>query len=290
MRTLRCPWSSEESRVSTYAERVEAPGAVEPATGLAFIELSHPWDFLTPVWPGHPTPAVQRAASHASHGVLTHKIVTTMHAGTHVNAPIHHVPGAQRVGELDLSRFFGSAVVIGLDKGEWGLIEPADLEAAEPKIQPQDVVLINTGWHRHYGDTQHYFGHGPGLSAAAADWLVERDVKLVGIDTGSVDHPLATSLASQRNGPLIPYLPSLYRERTGRDPKQDFPAWNPAHKTLLAAGIPTIENVGGDIDALTGGRCTVVAFPWDWREGDASIIRLMAVLDPTGDYRLAAGS
>jgi len=115
-------------------------------------------------------------------------------------------------------------------------------------------------------------------------------VKLVGVDTACVDHPLATSLGPHRNGPQIKYLLPEYKDATGREAIDDFPKWNPAHRTLLAAGIPTIENVGADLDAVTGKRCTFQGFPWRWLEGDACVIRLTAIFDPSGAYRLEAGT
>jgi kynurenine formamidase len=175
-----------------------------------------------------------------------------------------------------------------LEKGEWELVEPGDLEAG-PEVRRGDIVIVNTGWHRRYADSQEYFGHGPGLSPAAAQWLVDRGAKLVGVDTATVDHPLATSLGPHRNGPLIKHLPARYEAKTGRAAKGDFPDWNPAHRLLLGAGIPTIENVGGDVDAVTGRRCTFHAYPWYWPEGDACIVRLVAILNPGGDYRMEPG-
>ena len=48
----------------------------------------------------------------------------------------------------------------------------------------------------------------------------------------------------------------IHREFTGRDPKEDFPYWEDAHKTLMVkGGIPGIENIGGDLDKVTGKRC-----------------------------------
>jgi kynurenine formamidase len=264
--------------------------AIEPGTRLAFVELSHPWGPHTPAFPGFPDILVYRVATHATHGVMTQQVRTVMHNGTHVNAPIHLVQRGLGVGELPLDRFFGTGVVVDIAKGEWELIERADLEQAAADVHAGDMVILNTGWHHHYSDSIEYFGHGPGLGKTAAEWLVERGVKLVGIDTATIDHPMATSLAGHRNGPLIKELPRRYRSRTGRDPEHDFPEWNPAHRLLLESGIPTIENVGGDVDAVSGLRCALHAYPWHWPEGDACGTRLMAILDPTGDYRLADGS
>jgi kynurenine formamidase len=269
-------------------EAASARGVVEPGSGLEFVELSHEWGSHTPVYPGFPDIVIFRLATHANHGVMSQQVRTVMHNGTHINAPVHLVQGGPGVGELALDRFFGTGPVLGIPKGEWELIEPDDLEAAGD-VGPGDMVMINTGWHHRYSDSMEYFGHGPGLSGAAARWLVERKIKLVGIDTATIDHPMATSLAGHRGGPIVKELPRQYRAATGHDPEQDHPDWNIAHKTLLEAGIPTIENVGGNVDAVTGLRCAFHAYPWFWPEGDACVTRLTAILDPSGTYRLADG-
>jgi kynurenine formamidase len=262
---------------------------VDPKSGLEFYELSHRWGMYTPIHPGYEEIKLERITHHAKQGVMTHKIVTIFHTSTHVNAPIHLIPGAAAVGDLALDRFFGTGVVLSIPKRKWQLVEPRDLEKARPEIRPGDIVLINTGWHRRYSDSKEYFGHAPGLSKKAAEWLVKKKVKLVGVDTACVDHPLATSLGPHRNGPQIKYLLPEYEAATGREAIADFPEWNAAHRVLLGAGIPTVENVGGDLNLLNGKRCTFQGFPWKWHEGDACVIRLVAMLDPKRRNRLEPG-
>jgi kynurenine formamidase len=266
------------------------PAVVDPVSKIKFYELSHRWGMYTPIFPGYEEIKLERITHHAKQGVMTHKITTIFHTSTHVNAPIHLIPQTAAVGDLALERFFGTGVVVSIKKKKWELIEPADLERAKPKIQPDDIVLINTGWHHKYADSKEYFGYAPGLSKRAAEWLVKKQVKLVGVDTACVDHPLATSLGPHRNGPQIKYLIPEYKQATKREAIKDFPDWNPAQLTLLGAGIPTIENVGGDLDEVTGKRCTFQGFPWKWHEGDACVIRLVAMLDPSGSYRLESGA
>ncbi len=264
---------------------------VEPATGLVFVELSHEWGHYTPAYPGYRDIEVRRVATHAMHGVLTQHVRTVMHNGTHVNAPLHLAQGGLGIGEVPLERFFGNGVVLSVPKGEWEYVEPADLEAATPAVERGDVVIVNTGWHRNYSDNMEYFGHAPGLSEAAARWLAERDARFVGVDTANVDHPLATSLAQAHRfiGPLIVELPRRYRQRTGREVVDDYPGWMPAHRLLAKAGIPTVENVGGDVDAVTGKRCAFHAVPWNWPHADACLVRLVAITDPSGAYRIESG-
>lgn len=261
----------------------------EPETGLQYVELSHPWHHNQPVLPGLDELILYRSVNHAKHGVMSQKFKTTFHTSTHVNAPIHLVSGAKGVGELPLETFWGTGVVLSIPKQKWELITVEDLNAFADVVQHDDIVLINTGWHSRYSDSQDYFGHSPGLSVEAAQWFVDKKIKLLGVDTPQVDHPLATSLADHRNGPTMKRLAPEYERATGRKAKADFPNWMPAHRLLLRNDIPTIENVGGDLDVVTKRRCTFHAMPWRWNEGDACVVRLMALMDPQGSYQFESG-
>ena len=157
-------------------------------------------------------------------------------------------------------------------------------------VRPRDVVIVNTGWHKLYEDSEDYFCRAPGFVPSAGEWFVEKKVKVVGHDTQANDHPLATAIGPQRNGPLHPHLAEEYKKWSGgRDWKADFPDWEPVHRILFKNGILGIENVGGDIDKVTGRRCTFALFPWNWERGDGCIIRLVAIIDPKGSYRLERG-
>ncbi len=263
---------------------------VDPENGLAFVELSHPWGMYTPIFPGYEEIKLERITHHAKQGVMTHKIITIFHTSTHVNAPIHLIQRGAYVGDVPVDRFFGSGVILSVPKARWELVTAADLQKAKPAVTKGDIVLIVTGWHKKFSDSQEYFGEAPGLAKDAAEWLIGKGVSLVGLDTPAIDHPLATSLGLHRNGPLMKRLPKKYQNETGRDPKVDFAEWNPAHRLLLEAGIPTIENVGGDIDELLNTRCTIHAAPWRWTDGDACTVRLMALADPSGRYRIETGA
>lgn len=262
--------------------------AVDPVSGLQLFDLSHPWGHFSPIRPGLEDVRIERVAYHARHGSMTQRIAATMHVATHVNAPLHLIAGGTAVGRLALDRFFGNGVVLSIPKVKWELVTDADLEAATPAIREGDIVVVVTGWHRRYSDSQAYFGHAPGLDLSAAEWLIARKARLVAIDTPQIDHPLATSLGAHRNGPQIKNLVADYETATGRKAAADFPEWNRAHRALLRAGIPTIEQVGGDADAVAGSRCALHALPWRWTEGDACVVRLVAMRDTAGAHRLDA--
>ena len=256
--------------------------------GLEFYNLSHRFGYQSPNWPYFEDVKIERIHYMAKSGVLSQRITTSMHNTTHIDAPAHVVQGTPFIDEVPLPHFFGSGIVVSIPKKKWEPITYDDLEKAAGKIvRPRDVVIVNTGWHQQYEDSEDYFCRSPGFVPSAGEWFVEKKVKVVGHDTQANDHPLATAIGPQRNGPLHPHLAEEYKEWSGgRDWKDDFPEWEPVHRILFKNGILGIENVGGDLDKVTGRRCTFAFFPWNWDRGDGCIIRLVAIIDPKGKYRI----
>jgi isatin hydrolase len=151
---------------------------------------------------------------------VTHFIIVDEHAGTHVDAPSHFVPpegsglpgegplGEAGVEKLDLSKLIGPAAVVDLrhldGQAEPGVSPPitvAHLEAWEEehgRFQPGEVVLLLTGWSKHYlpGEPGKAFVHEPVVlqsrpawpapEAAVAIFLHERGVATIGIDAPSM--------------------------------------------------------------------------------------------------------
>jgi kynurenine formamidase len=256
---------------------------------LEFYDLSHPWGNNAPLWPYFPDVKIERFHYHAKSGVLSQQITTFMHCTTHTDAPAHVIEGTPFMDEVPLEKFFGTAVVVSIPKEKWEVITPEDLENAEPRIQKGDIVIINSGWHKFYGDNRKYFAYSPGLYKEAGDWFVDKGVKGVGVDMQALDHPLGTAIGPHGSGPLIKEVNDEYKVLHGHPVIDDFPYWEPCHRAILGNGIVGFENVGGDIDKVTGKRVTIAAFPWRWVQGDGCIVRMVAIVDPTGEYRLANG-
>ena len=143
-------------------------------------------------------------------------------------------------------------MAVSIPKEKWGIISPEDLEKAEPKIEPGDIVIINTGWHKYYGDSVKYFCYSPGLYLEAGEWLKEKGVKAVGVDQQALDHPLATAIGPHGpGGPILPWVVEEYEKETGKKVTEEFALWEPCHRQLLGNGIVGFENVGGDIDKVS---------------------------------------
>jgi kynurenine formamidase len=190
-----------------------------------------------------------------------------------MNAPLHLVQRAADLSAIPVDRFFGNGVVLSIPKKSYEIITAKDLESATPEVQQGDIVVIVTGWHHKYADALEYYGESPGLSKEAAQWLVDKDC----------------TLGPHRGGPLMNRLVDSYQKATGLNPQKEHPEWNIAHRTLLGAEIPTIEQVGGDVDLIAGKRATFVATPWKFEYGDACQVRFVAMMDPGGKCRIDSG-
>ncbi len=251
---------------------------------VKLVDLSQPFGHGSPLWPYFDEVKIERMHYHAANGVLTQWLHTPMHCSTHADSPIHVLPankleGPMYTSELPLEKYYGTGVVVSIPKEKWGVITPEDLENARPKIEKDDIVLINSGWHHQFGDNTDYFCYSAGLYKEAGEWFVEKGVKAVGVDQQALDHPLATAIGPHGPGPLRPDVCEEYKATTGRDVIEDFPLWEPCHKILLGNGIMGWENIGGDLDQVTGMRVTIAGFPIRWEGGDGSMVRLVAIVD-----------
>jgi len=176
------------------------PFTTDPYSGLRAYELSHVWNSEAPSYPGQDDVTMKRGVKHAQYGVLAWKTRTSLHTGTHMIAPYYVLQHSADLAALPPDIFFGNGVVLDIPKSSYETIDVSDLEGAAP-VREGDIVVIDTGWHHKYSDSLEYYGEAPGLTEAAANWLVAKKVKFVAMDTPFVDHPLATSMAYHRGGP-----------------------------------------------------------------------------------------
>ena len=259
------------------------------ANGLRYYDLTNYWGHGVPQWPSSANLNTRVLKFHALEGVLIQEVEAIVHRSTHMDAQLHVTENGRSLTGYDTWRFFGTGVVVSIPKGKWGVITPDDLEKATPKIQRNDILIINTGTHHLLSDSDDYYAYSPGCYKEAAEWMVERGIKMMGITVQALDHPLGTKLLDHGPGPSHPYLAEEYRKETGRDVYKDFPYWEPCHKIIMGAGIPGIENIGGDVDLITGKRCTFMAFPWRWPTGEGCPVRVIAVVDPEQKFRVESG-
>jgi kynurenine formamidase len=164
------------------------------------IDLSHPLEPATPLWPGNPptefsilaTIPAERGPTDRGIGgeavMCNHSaFLTCNHTGTHMDAPAHFYNGVRTIEQVPLEQFIGAAALVDVRKvGPRGEITPTDFAKCEAAIKATRKVIFWTGWSSRWGQDG-YFDDYPVLSEATGSWLVERGVHLVGMDTPSPD-------------------------------------------------------------------------------------------------------
>lgn len=139
-------------------------------------------------------------------GWAIEEVQAITHTGTHVDAPYHYGATsegkpARTIDEIPLEWCLAPGVVLDMrHKAAGEFIEPADLETALVKIgyqlRPLDIVLLQTGADKRL-DSPEYFAQ-PGLGRDGVLWLVERGVRVIGIDAYTLDRPFASMVADYR--------------------------------------------------------------------------------------------
>lgn len=211
-----------------------------------WVDLSQPFDETAEHGSTRP-PELEQLATVAEDGVSVQWLAGTTHTGTHVDAPRHFIAAGATIDDLPLDRFAGPGVVLDVARERPEPIDADALADAPGTVEPGDVVLVRTGWGDRYGDPE--YARYPWLTADAADWLFDREVKLLGVDTRSPDRPRA----------MRP------------DDWDDYPV----HRTLLSAGTLIAENLSIPRE-LTGERIEVQGFPVNVRGGDGAPARFVA--------------
>jgi arylformamidase len=182
------------------------------------IDLSVPINEKTPAYPGDPEVKIVPAGVLAKDGYQDHYVSIGTHAGTHMDAPSHMIENGKNLDEFPLEKFFGRGVLIETSQ----VFDLAEIKKFS--IEEGDVVLFHTGMSEKYHEPAYYDNY-PAMPEEVAQYLVEKKVKMIGVDACSPDY--------------APYH---------------------AHGILLKNDILIIENLT-NLLALEGKELKIYAFP-----------------------------
>jgi arylformamidase len=119
---------------------------------------------------------------------IAHLFSTSTHCGTHLEAPYHWTKEGKDIASLPLDSLIGSAIKLDFSYKKAG--ESITLEeikkSCKRKLKKGDMVFLQTDHGKLWG-TDRYWIDSPSLSTQAAELLVDRGVKLVGIDAPRLD-------------------------------------------------------------------------------------------------------
>ncbi len=196
-------------------------------------DISPPLSRDTPAFPGD-TVYAQRWTTQIGPGcpVNVSAITLSPHLGAHADAPLHYARDADAIGRVDLDPFLGPCRVIhAIDRGP--LIRPEHLAHAIADLPPR--VLVRTYTH---APTQ-WMDNFAAFDPATLSWLAGLGVRLVGIDTPSVDPADSKTLES--------------------------------HQQLFAHDMRVLENLV--LDDVAPGDYELIALPLKLANADASPVR-----------------
>jgi len=258
---------------------IHLTGLTTTVPTLKAIDLSHPFGIHTPGWANYPPVKVYYFQRLSSHDIVAQYVETPLHVSTHLDAPMHAVPGGCDVASLPLSKLFGEGVIVDVSDRvhDWSIITP-DMLTDRVEIKRGDIVLYYTGYKRFYPgepteDEPRYFLRHPGGGREMAEWLVDMDIAWTGVDCASGDHPLNTTIRR-----IKPELAREYEESMGVRVDDVFPSQDlfVMHRVPFRRNIVHVENLGGDIEHVLNRRCLIGVFPWKFVGGEASISRVVA--------------
>lgn len=148
---------------------------------MKIIDLTHTFTETTPVFPGDSLPMLTENIDRENNIVHFH-VESGMHVGTHMDGPLHIIPGGRKLSEISVERFVANGRLIDA-RGSGGI----GIEFLEgKKIAEGDCVLIYTGFDQKFRDPSFYTDY-PDLTEDFARALVDLKVKFVGMDTPSPD-------------------------------------------------------------------------------------------------------
>ncbi|BCJ85502.1 cyclase family protein [Effusibacillus dendaii] len=184
------------------------------------------------------------------------QIIVCGHTGTHMDSCFHADPeSGYTIDRMPLECGFGNAIWLDVSHKfkPKGQISAKDLQEAEfrsgASILPNDIVLIHTGWSS-VTDPAEYSTHFMGLAKDAGEWLREKKVRTVGIDSCNLDahdmaHPVHMNFLRPRslgldNSDFIAIIENLVH--IDQIPKARF--------LFSGAPIPYLGATGGQIRAM----------------------------------------
>lgn len=158
------------------------------------------------------------------------------HSGTHLDAPAHFFPESHRLDDFDPDQFILPAQVVEI-------LDPVAVRAedlAEVETNPGEAILFRTG-NSHSGRavSGSFSDRYVHLSRGAAQWCVDRQLKLVGLDYISVD--------AHGSGD------------------------HDAHEILLSNGLLALEGI--NLAEVRPGRYTLICLPLRMKDAEASPVR-----------------
>ena len=262
---------------------------------MRLVDLSHPWNMHTPGWIGYPGSKIYYTQTLQTNRIVSQRVETSLHVGTHLDGPMHAADGAGDIASLPLTKLVHEGVIVDVSDvvEDWSIITPEHI-TARMEVKRGDILILHTGYHRYYEgkpqqDLTRYFCMHPGGGMDLLRWMLDRRIRWFGVDCGSADHPMNTTIRLMR-----PDIARQFEERVGMSCAEFFPPYEyvhklsgrrvkndlfPFHNYAFQEGLQHAENVGGALEQVLNTRCLIGAFPWKYEGLESCPCRIIAFFD-----------
>lgn len=256
-------------------------------------DLSQPLNADCSFWPFYPPFEVKYFKRKSEHGVNAQYIMTSNHMGTHLDAPKHFVTNGKTIDQLPLEWLYGPGVIVDLSDmlDDLDIFTPQDIEK-RVEVRDGDILIIHTGWHKYsflaeQGDEERYIQRHPGPHHSICQWLLDKKIKVWGVDMISTDHPMNLPIGRFLGAGGLNHwkkVRGICEQKFGADKIDElFPesAYQLTHNALFPHDCVHVENMGGQIGApeLQNRRLTIGVFPWLFKGGEAAFCRAVAFVE-----------
>lgn len=210
---------------------------------LQIIDVSHKLESSFPVWPGAMRFSLDTQKTNSSDGLQDSNLHFNIHTGTHLDAPLHFLDGAEDVTQIDLTKLMGLAQII--DCSNLNVVGKSDLEE-KIDLSKTNRILIKTKNSQNFGPGKPFSKDFVAITSEAAEWIFKSGIIVIGID-----------------GPSI----QLFHDKD-----------NKTHEVLLRNKIVIIESL--NLAHVNPGYFDLIALPLKISNAEGSPIR--AILLPAG--------
>jgi arylformamidase len=168
-------------------------GNPAPFLKMKIYDLSPLLDAGTPVWPGD-TALRREVLLDLANGdnITLSTLHGTVHLGSHADAPSHYARSGRTIDEMELERYVGAALLLDAPCRRGSRFGPEILPDCE---LPARVLLRTGSWH---SEAEPFDEEFAALEPALIEALSLRGVRLVGVDTPSVDLFASKGLPAHR--------------------------------------------------------------------------------------------
>jgi kynurenine formamidase len=213
--------------------------------------------------------------------------------GTHLDAPRHFVTSGMTIDEIPMDWLYGPGVIVDLtdEMDDLAIYTPEMIES-RVEVHEGDLLILHTGWHRYaqFGEEaneERYIHLHPGPHPDMVPWLLEKKIKIWGLDAVSTDHPMNLPIGRFLGKGSFGHCDRVRAKAEAKFGKERLDELFPdedyqlTHNALFPHNCMHVENMGGDISApeLQNQRLTIGIFPWKFKGGEAAFCRAVAFLE-----------